>query len=77
MPAMQSRPRYDKIAEQWRDLAERRLQHLKELYRSGSWQRYYTRELLTLRMRDAITTVKVWRALAARLSADDEVRPAA
>ena len=35
-----------KIAEKWRDLAEKRREYFAELYRSGRWERYYDQEAL-------------------------------
>ena len=81
MPAIQPRPRFDEISRKWLDLAERRLAHFIELYRSGRWQRYYTEENLTVRMRDAIRAVTIWRKLAGQAlppAADkNDLRPAA
>jgi len=83
MLAMQGGPRLDKIARKWHDLAERRLMHFTELYRSGRWKRYYTREQFTLLMRDVIRSVKVWSELADRpcvkppAARDDDLRTAA
>lgn len=83
MPAVQDVPRFDRVVRQWRDLAERRLKHYTELYRSGRWQRYYTQEQFRLRMRDVVKAVKIWRELAGRprveqpAARDDELRPAA
>ena len=83
MPELQGRPRFDEIARKWHDLAERRLAYFTELYRSGRWTQYYSREHFVLRMRDVIRAVKVWRELAGRrpgqqpATRDDELRPAA
>ena len=88
MPAMQGGIRLDEISQKWRDLAERRLAYFTELYRSGRWKHYYTRESFALRMLDVIKAAKVWgeladRTLAAQVLAeqraarDDRMRPAA
>jgi uncharacterized repeat protein (TIGR03809 family) len=88
MPAVQGGPRLDEIARKWRDLANRRLAHFTELYRSGRWTHYYTKEGFTLRMRDVIAASKAWSDLADRTLAhriqseqqaarDDRLRPAA
>lgn len=81
MPAMQGGARFDEIARQWRDLAERRLVYFTELYRSGRWKHYYSEEGFAVRMRDVIMAVKIWRKLAAQPPAaavdKDELRPAA
>ena len=54
MPAMQGGPRFDEISRKWLDLAERRLAYFIELYRSGRWQHYYTKERFAVHMRDVI-----------------------
>jgi uncharacterized repeat protein (TIGR03809 family) len=87
MQALPGRPSFDQIAKKWHDLAERRLAHYTELYRSGRWQHYYTQELFATRMLDVINAAKKWRALAAGLQntdraeeptrRDDKMRPAA
>ena len=83
MPAVQGAPRFDRVVRQWRDLAERRLKHYTELYRSGRWQNYYTQEQFRLRMSDVVKAVKIWRELADRnqveqpAARDNELRPAA
>lgn len=87
MQALPGRPRFDQIARKWHDLAERRLAHYTELYRSGRWQYYYTQELFATRMLDVINAAKTWRTLAAGLQnagpaeestqRDDKMRPAA
>ena len=81
MPAMQGRPRFDEISRKWLDLAERRLAHFIELYRSGRWQRYYTKERFALVMLDAIRAVKLWQRLAgpapAPAAENNDLRPAA
>jgi uncharacterized repeat protein (TIGR03809 family) len=88
MPALQGGRRFDAISRKWCDLAERRLVYFTELYRSGRWTHYYTREDFTLLMRDVIRAVKVWGELADRACAaqpcaeppaarDDDLRTAA
>jgi hypothetical protein len=88
MPKTPGAPRLDEIADKWRDLADRRLAYFTELYRSGRWKHYYTRESFALRMLDVIKAAKVWgeladRTLAAQVLAeqqtarDDRMRPAA
>ncbi len=64
MQALPSRPRLDEIALKWHDLAQRRLDHYTELYRSGRWQRYYSQERFAMRMLDVINAARQWRALA-------------
>ncbi|HXX06757.1 MAG TPA: TIGR03809 family protein [Pseudolabrys sp.] len=81
MAAMQIGTCFDKIAEKWHALAQRRLAYIRELERSGRWQRYYTQELYALCLSDAERAVMVWAKLATGRSASgpnaDHVRPAA
>ena len=88
MTAMQGGSRLEVIARQWHDLAERRLAHFNELYRSGRWARYYSKEHFALRMLDVIQAAKTWRDLASRpwsvrpwaaqpVARDDDLRTAA
>ena len=86
MQALPSRPRLDQIVLKWHDLAQRRLDHYTELYRSGRWQRYYTQERFAMRMIDVINAAKKWRELAGLPQTDsslqssqhdDTMRPAA
>ena len=69
MPQATGSARLDEISVRWRDLAERRLAYYTELYRSGRWQHYYTRERFAMRMLDVIKAAKTWRELAERASA--------
>lgn len=80
MPATPGAPRLDEISRKWLDLAERRLAYFVELYRSGRWQLFYTRERFTVLMRDVIGAVKTWKRLAAQApppDADNNLRPTA
>jgi len=79
MSAMQGGPRFDEISRKWLHLAERQLAHFIELYRSGRWQRYYSKENFAAQLRDVIRTVTIWKGLAGQAPAADknDVRPAA
>jgi uncharacterized repeat protein (TIGR03809 family) len=66
MLAKPGAPRLDEISRKWLALAELRLAYFVELYRSGRWQRFYTRERFTVLMRDVIGAVKTWKRLAAQ-----------
>ena len=88
MTAVQGGARLEVIARQWHELAERRLAHFNELYRSGRWARYYSKEHFALRMLDVIKAAKTWRDLASRswpchswteqpVTRADDLRPAA
>jgi uncharacterized repeat protein (TIGR03809 family) len=65
MPALPGIPHFDEISRRWLALVERRLTYYVELYSSGRWQRYYTRERFILLMHDAIHVVKTARRLTA------------
>ena len=75
MPAMPGVPRFDEISLKWLAFAERRLAHFAELYRSGRWQRYYTKESFALLMHDVIGAVKAWKRLAPPPPAADKTDP--
>ena len=79
MPALPGAPRFDAISRQWLNFAERRLVYFAELYRSGRWQRYYTKERFAALMRDVVKAVEVWRGLAgaAPAAGNNDLRPAA
>jgi hypothetical protein len=77
MPQASGSARLDEISLKWRDLAERRVAYYTELYRSGRWKHYYTKESFAVRMLDVIRAAKLWgeladRTLAARVLADDQ-----
>jgi uncharacterized repeat protein (TIGR03809 family) len=57
------------ITRKGRELAERRRAHLVELYDTGRWKHYYTREQFIIRMREAIALVETWDGLAGRMPA--------
>jgi hypothetical protein len=66
MPNATGAARLDEIALKWRALADRRLVFFTELYRSGRWKHYYTKESFAVRMLDVIRAAKLWRDLADR-----------
>jgi uncharacterized repeat protein (TIGR03809 family) len=51
------------LAARWCALAERRLDHLTEMFESGRWRRYHTERSLLENIREAKIAVKTWRAL--------------
>jgi len=55
--------RPDALARKWHALAERRRNHLAELYQSGAWQRYFTEDTLRSQMREAVREVDRWSAM--------------
>ncbi|GLH78928.1 hypothetical protein SSBR45G_38370 [Bradyrhizobium sp. SSBR45G] len=52
------------LAARWCALAEKRLDHLTELFDSGRWRRYYTEQSLLDDIRHAKAAVQTWKALA-------------
>jgi uncharacterized repeat protein (TIGR03809 family) len=58
--------RLEDVALKWRDLAERRRDHLLELYRSGRWRRYYTGKNFIEALRNAVMMADRWAAIAPR-----------
>jgi len=64
MAAVQGEVRFDKIAEKWHALAQRRLAYIRELERSGRWKRYCTKEQVALRLHEAERLVSLWAKLA-------------
>jgi len=53
----------DSFARKWHALAERRRNHLKELYESGAWKRYFSEDTLRDQMREAVREVEHWGAM--------------
>ncbi|MGC2777218.1 MAG: TIGR03809 family protein [Bradyrhizobium sp.] len=51
------------LAARWCALAERRLDHLTELFESGRWRRYYTERSLLDDIRQAKAAVQTWKTL--------------
>lgn len=64
--AVQGGVRFDKIAEKWHALAQRRLAHIRELEHSGRWKRFYTEEQFGLCLREAERAATLWARLTSR-----------
>ena len=60
-PAFQQ---FGRIAQKWRELAERRREYFAELYRTGRWKLYYNEHQLLMRMRDVVATCERWATIA-------------
>jgi uncharacterized repeat protein (TIGR03809 family) len=54
----------DTVAQKWRALAERRRAYFVELYRSGRWTHYYTRDQFAARLREVMDAADTWAKLA-------------
>jgi uncharacterized repeat protein (TIGR03809 family) len=64
MSAQFSSPPNDTVAQKWRALAERRRAYFVELYRSGRWTHYYTRDQFAARLREVMDAADTWAKLA-------------
>jgi uncharacterized repeat protein (TIGR03809 family) len=51
------------LSARWCTLAEKRLEHLTELFESGRWRRYYSEHSFLENIQEAKFAVKNWRAL--------------
>jgi uncharacterized repeat protein (TIGR03809 family) len=69
--------RPDALARKWHALAERRRNHLAELYQSGAWQRYFTEDTLRSQMREAVREVNHWGAMLDEQPVAEEGHPEA
>jgi uncharacterized repeat protein (TIGR03809 family) len=54
------------IVARWCNLAERRLDHLTELFESGRWRRYHSEAAFLENIREAKAAVETWRNLLTR-----------
>jgi len=54
------------IVARWCNLAERRLEHLTELFETGRWRRYHSERAFLENIREAKAAVETWRDLLTR-----------
>jgi len=66
--------KWERIGLKWRDLAERRHAHYLDLYKSGRWKRYYTKDEFRAELAAAIELAQRWATIAPR---PEERAPAA
>lgn len=66
---------WERVALKWRELAERRRDHIYDLYQSGRWTHYYTDNQFLDEMHTAIALAERWAAIAPR--PDEVPEPAA
>lgn len=59
------------IVARWCTLAERRLEHLTELFESGRWRRYHSERQFLENIQEAKAAVETWRDLLSREAARD------
>jgi uncharacterized repeat protein (TIGR03809 family) len=55
----------------WCALAERRLEHLTELFESGRWRRYHSERAFLENIQEAKAAVEIWRDLLTREASRD------
>jgi hypothetical protein len=56
--------KWERLAQKWRGIAERRSAHHVEMFYSGRWKHYYTDEEFLVAMRSAILLARRWTAIA-------------
>ena len=59
------------IVARWCNLAERRLEHLTELFETGRWRRYHSELSFLENIQEAKNAVETWRSLATREASRD------
>jgi hypothetical protein len=64
MPGGQPARPYGELAQQWRELAERRRAHFIDLQQSGRWKHYYTEEQFLAEMQEAVRATETWARIA-------------
>jgi uncharacterized repeat protein (TIGR03809 family) len=63
----------DYQAMRWRKLAERRLEHMTELFVSGRWQRYFDERDFLETVRQSKALVEIWRTIEPRGELDSRL----
>ena len=56
--------RYRHALERWRALADRRLEHMTQLYDTGRWRRYFTEDKFLSIVRETKAAADMWHRLA-------------
>lgn len=59
------------IVARWCNLAEKRLEHLTELFDSGRWRRFHSEQAFLENIREAKSAVETWRDLLSREASRD------
>jgi hypothetical protein len=67
--------RFNKTAEKWRDLAEKRRLYFEDLHQSGRWKYYYTEALFYRRLGKSAELVELWRPVLKDRSAEPPPAP--
>jgi uncharacterized repeat protein (TIGR03809 family) len=61
------------IVARWCNLAERRLEHLTELFETGRWRRYHSERAFLENIQEAKAAVEIWRDLLTREASRENV----
>jgi DNA-binding TFAR19-related protein (PDSD5 family) len=69
--------RLERVALKWRELAERRREHIYDLYQSGRWMYYYTDHQFIDVMHASIAIAERWAEIAPRPEELEEAAAAA
>jgi uncharacterized repeat protein (TIGR03809 family) len=70
-PAPKDLARGRDLVSRWCDLAERRLEHLTELFETGRWRLYHSESAFIENIREAKAAVETWRDLLTREASRD------
>jgi hypothetical protein len=65
MRQLESYRKFGKLAQRWRDFAERRRMAYTQLYDSGDWKIHYQQSAFQRRLREVVTSAKRWDDVAA------------
>src|ERR1700749_4175312 len=65
-PAPKDLARGPDLVSRWSDLAERRREHLTELFETGRWRLYHSESAFLENIREAKAAVETWRDLLTR-----------
>jgi uncharacterized repeat protein (TIGR03809 family) len=57
----------------WSNLAEKRLEHLTDMFETGRWRRFHNEQAFLENIREAKAAVETWRDLMARDAAPDHL----
>jgi len=68
--------RYQHVLERWRVLAERRLEHMTELYETGRWRHYFSEEKFLGIVRETRASLDAWERLAPKNTLADQLAAA-
>jgi hypothetical protein len=69
--------RFNKTAEKWRELAEKRRLYFEDLHQSGRWKYYYTEAVFYRRLGKSAELVELWRPVLKDRSAETPPVPKA